>query len=237
MRNLLSNCEIDAIFDSIARDNAPRCSSAINVVIQQDVATFVKTRNDACLVLWVDGPAVCGKSALAQTLAEQFGRKKQLIGSFFFSEIMDGSYFVPTLVYQLIQAFPETRKPIERRIRKDPIIFQRGRRVQMLSLFCKPLSCFSLKRFFRHHFGKLPTVIIIDGLDHCKDVSTQCDILRCIAEVTITCHLPLRIIIFSRHEPHLEETFQRSFPETSLSRITLIPDVPSVADLSFCLGE
>lgn len=50
-------------------------------------------------------------------------------------------------------------------------------------------------------------VIIIDGLDECKSVDAQCEIIELIAASTRNRATPFRWAFFSRPEPHLEATF------------------------------
>jgi type II secretory pathway pseudopilin PulG len=53
-----------------------------------------------------------------------------------------------------------------------------------------------------------PRLIVIDGLDECKDTDTQCDILAIIAQ-TILAGLPypFRFLVASRPEGHINRTF------------------------------
>ncbi|KAF9533548.1 hypothetical protein CPB83DRAFT_729128, partial [Crepidotus variabilis] len=213
--------------DSMARHGAPRCASTSHVVIQHRIIEWMDSRQRTALVLWLSGPAASGKSALAQTIAEHFEAKKRLVGSFFFSctgsspSCANGNCLVPTLVYQLMQVFPETRAYIEKKIAQDPAIFSKSRRVQMQMLFCEPLQQFSVRRAMKQVLGKQARLIVIDGLDECSDTSIQCDILHIIAEVVTKRTIPLKFLITSRPKPHIEQTFIQSFTDPVVSHIEL----------------
>ena len=95
-------------------------------------------------MLWLHGSAGTGKSALAQTIAELLKLDGQLLASFFFSRTSasnrsDGNTLIPTLIYQLMLAFPEIRPHVEAYIKKDLAIFQKSRATQMDALFVQPL--------------------------------------------------------------------------------------------------
>ena len=95
-------------------------------------------------MLWLHGSAGTGKSALAQTIAELLKLDGQLLASFFFSRTSasnrsDGNTLIPTLIYQLMLAFPEIRPYVEAYIKKDLAIFQKSRATQMDALFIQPL--------------------------------------------------------------------------------------------------
>ncbi|KAF9439826.1 hypothetical protein P691DRAFT_636120, partial [Macrolepiota fuliginosa MF-IS2] len=55
-------------------------------------------------ILWILGPATIGKSAVAQTIAEEFTKVRQL-GTGFFSrpnQLDDPDWVIPTIIYQLV---------------------------------------------------------------------------------------------------------------------------------------
>ncbi|KAF7348919.1 putative nwd2 protein [Mycena venus] len=56
-----------------------------------------------------------------------------------------------------------------------------------------------------------PSVLLVDGLDECEGNSVQREILRLIASTVNSPGVPLRILVASRPEPHIRETFDKSF--------------------------
>ncbi|TEB19006.1 hypothetical protein FA13DRAFT_1578854, partial [Coprinellus micaceus] len=68
-------------------------------------------------VLWLCGPVGCGKSAIAQTAAEELDRQGRLAASFFFFRGSPArsrmSNFVVTLASQIAVAVPATRSYVD----------------------------------------------------------------------------------------------------------------------------
>ena len=76
---------------------------------------------------------------------------------------------------------------------------------------------------FRHlsTLPQRPYLVIIDGLDECHDKEAQQLILRLLCE-TITVHkLPLRILIGSRPESHIRDSFDQKSLYTVTRRVIL----------------
>ncbi|KAJ7312729.1 hypothetical protein DFH08DRAFT_1043974, partial [Mycena albidolilacea] len=55
-----------------------------------------------------------------------------------------------------------------------------------------------------------PTILVIDGLDECDGHNVQRQILRLIRSTAEEPSLRLRILIASRPEPHIRETFEEA---------------------------
>ena len=148
-------------------------------------------------VLWLGGPAGTGKSTIAQTIAENLSKTHQLAASFFFSHERPGrntaNHFWPTIAFQLAMTTPELRTRIGRAVEDDPAIFLRSPVDQMEKLIVGPLSSFK----------SLPAcVVVIDALDECEGRGA-CDILRSVSQLINDHHIPLRILVTSRAEPHI----------------------------------
>ena len=76
---------------------------------------------------------------------------------------------------------------------------------------------------FRHlsPLPQRPYLVIIDGLDECRDKGTQQFILRLLCE-TITVHkLPLRFLIGSRPESHIRDSFDKESLYSVTRRVIL----------------
>ena len=67
-----------------------------------------------------------------------------------------------------MQAFPSTKKYIDKAIRKDPLLFSRGREVQMKVLIVEPIKRIAtmarLLEAVTFGLKSYPTLIVIDGL-------------------------------------------------------------------------
>ncbi|KAF9530767.1 hypothetical protein CPB83DRAFT_158098 [Crepidotus variabilis] len=246
---LLSHCALDALVDSNERFDPPKCAPHTRDAIQTDIVDWANILILSGLVMWLTGSAGSGKSAIAQTIAERFIREGIPCAGFFFSRIsgsstrVDGDRLLPTIIYQLTLLIPEYKAAVMKKLNKDPAMFQRSRGSQMSALFTKPLQQFSLRRIFRELRGGRPTplVIIIDGLDECRNPQVQCDLLRVIADAATSIRRrPVRFLIASRPEAHLTRTFDqhRNFREGGLRRINLDDDQDAaVAILTFLRQE
>ena len=141
---LFDQCAHGALIDSNERFNPPRCAEKTRGALIKQILEWIDADEETAKMLWLHGSAGTGKSALAQTIAELLKLDGRLLASFFFSRTSasnrsDGNTLIPTLIYQLLLTFPETRPHVEAYISKDPAIFQKSRRTQMDALFVQPL--------------------------------------------------------------------------------------------------
>ncbi|KAF9440507.1 hypothetical protein P691DRAFT_715569, partial [Macrolepiota fuliginosa MF-IS2] len=78
-------------------------------------------------VLWLEGPAGVGKSAVAQTCAQDMGTR---LGATFFFSRHNGwnkpTKFLPTIVYQLTTKYPAYRDYIDAIVLRDPLILEKS---------------------------------------------------------------------------------------------------------------
>lgn len=217
MELLLSHCALDALVDSNERHDPPKCAPETRDAIQEEIIAWINSLTLSGLVLWLTGSAGSGKSAIAQTIAERFMRDGTPCASFFFSRIsgsatrVNGDRLLPTIIYQLALHLPEYKAAVLRAIAQDPSIFQRSRSAQVTALFTIPLQQFSIRRWFREFLGGCPPLlIVVDGLDECRDHEVQCDLLSIIADAASSIrHRPLRFLIASRPEGHIKRAFHQ----------------------------
>jgi hypothetical protein len=222
-----------------------RCAPETREAIIKNIINWVQdNKQSASSILWVHGPAGAGKSAIAQTVAQNCKNRGPLVASHFFSrsssssERSDGDRVIPTLTLQLLQAFPVAKQYVKDVIHKNPGIFDRLCSIQMEELVIKPLQSrrLSLLHFmtkwlfpFQRYIGGpqayTSRLIVIDGLDECSDTEVQCDLLHIIASAHSRIPLPLCFLIASRPEIHLQRTFgSKSFEFTHVKRINLGDD-------------
>ncbi|KAF9530762.1 hypothetical protein CPB83DRAFT_850263 [Crepidotus variabilis] len=246
---LLSHCARDALVDSKARQDPPKCAPHTREAIQKEILDWINLLTQSGLVMWLHGSAGAGKSAIAQTIAELLNNEETPSANFFFSRIsgsptrVDGDRLLPTIIYQLCLLLPEYQVMVKRKLKKDPAIFERSRGAQLVALFTKPLQQFSFRRILRELQGgrSTPLVIVIDGLDECRDPQVQCDLLRVIADAAASIRRrPVRFFIASRPETHITRTFDQhpNFQHARLRRIDLDDDPDaSMAILTFVRQE
>jgi len=210
--------------------------------IIQEILDWLKKLTESSSILWLQGPAGHGKTALEFTIAEICKREGLLIGSFFFSNRIancsDASLLFATLAAELIQACPSTKRYIDQAIHDDPHIFDKALEMQMKTLIVEPIQHVATMAghtntvmFERTSY---PTLIVIDGLDECAGLADQDEIIRIIGDVVQKIRLPLRFLIASRPEPNVCAAFKKlrsRLPMDSLSTLLLTEDVLTRRDI------
>ncbi len=165
------------------------------------------------------GPAGVGKSAVAQTCAENLKDMEYLGASFFFS--IKGrnkpEKFFPSIAYQLSTIHPPYRDLLEGKIRNDKTLIKKAMSFQFKYLIDEPLrELASQGKGLRRRIA-----VIIDGLDECEGVDAQCEIIRIIAAAVSDSPLPLCWAFFSRPEPHIEAHFSKPMVTSHCHKILL----------------
>ena len=155
---------------------------------------------DKSPVFWLNGLAGTGKSAIAQSVAETTFAGGQLGASFFcsryFKDLSDLRLIFPTLAFQLAHAYPAFRSKLVRAVQSDPQIMDDSLHNQMDQLLVQPLKS-----------SGISTVIIIDGLDECKDEQPTSAILT-VLEKFIGEIPKVKFFIASRPEPWIRSGFR-----------------------------
>ena len=181
-------------------------------------------------VLWFNGPAGSGKTAIAQSLCKRCAAVQWLAGSFFFSRLAPGrnnaECLFPTISYGLCLAIPEVGKIIDEVVTNDPSIPTKALEIQLQKLILEPLQQVSEE-------SKEPIVIIIDGLDECEDEEVQSNVLRLLGSVF---HDPsvrgcdrICFIVTSRPEPWIHDEFTIE-PLSSITRQLFLGQTPEAND-------
>jgi len=113
-------------------------------------------------IFWLNGLAGTGKSTIAQTFAETSFADRKLGASFFcsrdFNDRSNLQAIFPTLAFQLAYRYPLFRKELLQVLKANPDVGQESLCSQMETLIVGPLKT-----------THIPTLIIIDALDECKD--------------------------------------------------------------------
>jgi len=205
------------------------------VELGKELEDWERSEVDSATMMWVHGGVGTGKTALLLTFADLCRQYGRLVGAFFasnrFANCNDGNRIIATLAIQLIQAFPSTKKYINKAIRADPLLFSKGREKQMKDLIIEPIKQVAMMARFLDviTFGlkSYPTLIVIDGLDECNGDDVQCDIIRIIGVAMKDVRLPLRFLVASRPEPHIclaVSKLQSQFPGNRVSVIDMNQD-------------
>ncbi|KAF7763844.1 hypothetical protein Agabi119p4_8381 [Agaricus bisporus var. burnettii] len=207
MEKLLEKTIPGAEFDSSAREPPPRCHPETRLDLLERCRHFVRTSKGKRKTRWVVGAAGVGKSAIMQSVVESPELAVNCRASVFFSinGRDDGTKAVATISYQLAVKSELYRQLIEREITCDPALLRSSMAKQFLKLIVEPFI----------HNPQLNSagraLIVIDGLDECKNPQTQLELLRLISDLCIEYpSSPLVWLIASRPEQHITSFFSQS---------------------------
>lgn len=202
-----------AEYDSSARDPPPRCHPGTRTTIIQRVHGWLENSQPEKKLLWLRGPAGVGKSAIAQTLAENLSKTRRLGASLFFSRTngrTDPLQVFPTLAYRFAVQDPAYKAYIAELMVTDPKILDKAMREQFEILIVEPFIYENIRS------GSEAWVVILDGLDECSGDShggrhsdrVQAEIVRLISDFVLQYPTaPITWIIASRPETHLKAVF------------------------------
>lgn len=189
--------------DSSERFPPPRCHPETRKTIRDQITTWITKPDDDWNMFWILGPAGVGKSAIAQTIAEDAKENGRLGAAFFVSRPHrrnDPLRIIPTLAHQLAVEFPEYRHMITQRILDNPTILEKDLSSQFKLLIAEPFN--NLQEDKRL---KSPFLVVLDGLDECNDKEAQCTFIRLISgHARQKENAPLLWLVFSRPEWHLK---------------------------------
>ena len=217
--------------DSADRDPPPRCHPGTREKATEDIVRWIEERNPPSTVLWVNGRAGVGKSALMQKIAElglvYFG------GCFFFRRGTPGcnvkDHLFSTLAYQLAMNVDGMLEAVDRAVMQDFSLPKMSAAVQLKRLILEPILLLPIP--------VRPTIIIIDGLDECEDFNSQRDILTLIGQVTMDPKIPIQFIIASRPEHQICDMFNKEPLFLRTRRLVLDEGYDTAADIEQYLRD
>lgn len=199
-----------ATIDSSFRSYPPRCHPDTRRSLRRRLIKWINDPGRQWRVLWVSGLAAVGKSAIAQTIAEEMGLLGRLGAAFFFSRLNhldDPEGVVPTLAYQLATLHSQYKQIITQRIVDDPMILEKNLRSQFKALITEPFQV-----LMTQHPSTIrePLLVVLDGLDECKSKEAQCELIELINAQAQSDGCPLLWMICSRPEWHLKTVFSNA---------------------------
>ncbi|KDR68256.1 hypothetical protein GALMADRAFT_1049183, partial [Galerina marginata CBS 339.88] len=237
---LLQNAASPAAFhDSADRRDPPKCHPNTRVAIVEKLMGWVHGLDPEsldALIIWLNGPAGSGKSAIAQTIAELCAEEGTLLASFFFFRSdptrNHSRSLIATIAYQIATHLPSFRERITATIETDPHIFNRSLTKQITSLIIEP---FRADKTFEVPNSR--SLIIIDGLDECEDREGQLDILHAISSLFQQSHFPLTFLIASRPEYDITNAFSDGYLQQITSRLALDDNYQASDDIRLFLRD
>ncbi|KAF9008459.1 hypothetical protein BDQ17DRAFT_1219259, partial [Cyathus striatus] len=189
----------------------PRCHPETRIAILNDIMSWVNSENPNERILWLSGPPGAGKSSIAQTVSEKCHNESKLLSSFFFSRMdarrNNGNRLVSTIAYQLATTIPEANEIIMKQISSDISILGSTMAKQMTNLVFSTLGQLE-KGAKKSQVSHIPYLVVIDGLDECRNPNMQSHIIKVISDTLISLKpFDLRFLITSRPESNIADTF------------------------------
>ena len=223
------------VSDGAAHDSAqhaPVCHPDTRKTIIGEIMSWIEDPSRTSSVLWFNGPAGAGKTAIAQSLCKLCEAAQWLAGSFFFSRYAPASgrsnaeFLFPTIAFGLSLAIPEVGKIIDAVVASNPSIPTKALEIQLQKLILEPLQQISEE-------SKQPIVIIIDGLDECEGEDVQSNVLRLLGSVfqrpSVGGCNRICFIVTSRPEPWICDEFTVE-PLSSITRQIFLGQTPEADD-------
>jgi len=199
----------NALYNSGHIVHPPKCHPGTRLTIIQAIVDWVAGTHPETQdkdVAWLTGAAGAGKSAIGRSICERCAEDKRLLAGFFFGSADETRNhprsLVATIAYQICAIEPEFWIAISTFIEYDPLIFTRSIQAQLISLVVEPLCA-----IFSRKPDKAPLLIVIDGLDECKNLDSQRDILDTILSLSTSSTIPIRFLICSRPETQITSLF------------------------------
>ena len=233
---LLDASAPSAFHNSGERFDPPKCHPRTRIHILTKIMNWVvgEVGWDG-FIMWLYGPAGAGKSAIAQTVAEQCHARHLLLASFFFSRTdpkrNHAKCLIASIAYQIALNLPEAKDAIEAVVDRNPATFQCSVKAQLTTLILEPLTQLSQAGSF--HSTSVPYLIILDGLDECHERQVQQHILYAISSSLqqLEPSVHLRFLICSRAEPHLTPEFTSLSSEGVATHLSLNDGYEQDADI------
>ena len=180
-------------------------------------------------VFWLNGLAGTGKSTIAQTFAEITFAEGKLGASFFcsrdFEDRSNLEAILPTLAFQLAYRYPLFRENLLQVLRGNPGIGHGSLCSQMETLIVGPFQA-----------TQIPTLIIIDALDECRDGEPASALLSVLSRYVDK--IPhVKFFITGRPEPRIRSGFRLASlqPHTDILRLHDVESNVVNSDIKFFL--
>ncbi|KAF8186310.1 hypothetical protein BJ912DRAFT_1144082, partial [Pholiota molesta] len=210
LKRLLDNIAPGAFHDAAERGDQPGCHPKTRIAIRAEIMEWIKAPPAMRkLILWMYGPAGSGKTAIAQSIAEECARLGGLAASFFFWRTApgrdDASRFVATIAYQLSRYIPQMEEHLLTAIERDPMIFYLSLSTQMRVLVIDPLKRAAPSL-------STPVFAIVDGIDECgPNGQSQAELVHLLGSIALEFqHLPMIFLIASRPEYKIRKAFNNN---------------------------
>ncbi|KAF9440708.1 hypothetical protein P691DRAFT_780019 [Macrolepiota fuliginosa MF-IS2] len=220
---LLQHVIVGAEFDS--SDHRPSCHPETRLDITSDILSWMHNPARKYKILWINGPAGVGKSAILQTIAEtEADSPTSILGAtLFFSRPNnrdDPKCIFTTIAYRLAVRYAPYRQYIVKLLTLDPALVGKSMKEQFKAFIVLPFVKEEVMT------GLHDTVLILlDRLDEYKGEEAQREIILLIGEFTLQYPTsPLIWLIASRPESHIQVAFSSRTVQLSYGEIQVSVD-------------
>ncbi|TFK39112.1 hypothetical protein BDQ12DRAFT_698232 [Crucibulum laeve] len=175
------------------------------------IMSWIRNGDRITKILWLNGPAGAGKSAIAQTICEMSAQSGHLAAN---PMRNSPAHFFSTIAYQLAIRSTEFKIHLEKIVEQDPLISTKAMDIQLQKLLLLPSE----------HLGNgepIPPLVVIDGLDECINENKQVRILQLISNAASIQGFPFCFLIASRPERHISTEFQKEYISQLFHQISL----------------
>ena len=179
--------------------NRQRCLKGTRKEVLLQIEQWLMDEGDH-RIFWPNGLAGTGKSTIAQTFAEISFADGKLGASFFCSRDFEDrnnlQAILPTLAFQLAHRYPRFREELLQVLETSPDVGRENLSSQVEKVIVRPFAA-----------TKIPTLIIIDALDECKDKEPASALLSVLSRYVHD--IPeVKFFITGRPEPPIREGFR-----------------------------
>ena len=206
LKKLFDHIASSALHNSSESYDRGKCHPGTRKSVLDKILQWAKNPNNLRLLMWIFGPAGAGKSSIMQSIAELLARDRILGGSFFFFRTGEKrntkKHLVTTLAYQLAQNVPQYGEHIAAAVHNNHSIFSLTLEAQMKDLIIDPITAAISSN---PDLSTLRYLILVDGLDECSPVESQCEIVSLLFYLASSS--PFRILIASRPEFTIRDSF------------------------------
>jgi hypothetical protein len=155
-------------------DSKSSCMQDTRTTLLERLRSFAVSEDKSQRVFLLSGIAGCGKSSVANSVANMLHKDGRLLGSFFFqtdSETMRiPANFLHAMAYSLAARHEQYKKALIKVLKDDKMIVEhQGPSIQFDTLLRKPFSAMLKLSSTRTFQPPSRRVIVIDALDECDD--------------------------------------------------------------------
>ncbi|KAJ2912117.1 hypothetical protein MD484_g8295, partial [Candolleomyces efflorescens] len=228
---------LEASHTSKTAESAPKCKSGTRIHAITDLIHWAKEvalNPSPCRksVLWFRGPAGSGKTCIMREIARICREDNELAGDYFFSTRVPGldneAPFVATIVAHLIEVVPTLSPLIQQTILSSPTIFERSMKLQVQKLISNHITSITSQT-------PSPRIIVVDGLDECRDQKQRERLLH-LLHILVTPPHSFCVVIASRPELDIRTAFDLE-PLKSITKVVHLEHYETSAEIYQYLSD